>query len=180
MTGARKSLLRGADQLASRLVGAGLQARVLSEAEIIQAVATSSCVNPLATTGGAAMDGSRSARRTSETTRAWRCDDRWHTTYWIGRWPQMGAGAASLPDLVGLLTSSPALASTFSVTMAPGGRNAPVMSGYVRLTGRSENELVEARRQLERRSAAAKLTLVRLDREQLPGILATLPLGGTR
>jgi type VII secretion protein EccE len=180
MTGARKSLLRVADQLASRLVGVGLQARVLSEAEIVQAVATSSCVNPLATTGGAALDGSRSARRTSETARAWRCDDRWHTTYWIGRWPQMGTGAAPLPDLVGLLTSSPALASTFSVTMAPGGRNTPVMSGYVRLTGRSENELVQARQQLERQSAAAKVTLVRLDREQVPGILATLPLGGTR
>jgi type VII secretion protein EccE len=180
MTGARKSLLRVADQLASRLVGAGLQARVLSESEIIQAVATSSCVNPLATTGGAALDGSRSVRRTSETTRAWRCDDRWHTTYWISRWPQMGADAAPLPDLVGLLTSSPVLASTFSVAMAPGGRNTPVMSGYVRLTCRSENELTESRRQLERRSAAAKITLVRLDREQLPGVLATLPLGGTR
>jgi hypothetical protein len=92
----------------------------------------------------------------------------------------MGTGAAPLPDLVGLLTSSPALASTFSVTMAPGGRNKPVMSGYVRLTGRSENELVQARQQLERQSAAAKVTLVRLDREQVPGILATLPLGGTR
>lgn len=107
MAGARRALLRAADHLVSRLVGTGLEARVLSEPEIVAAVATSSCVNPLATTGGAALDGSRQARRTSESARAWRCDDRWHTTYWVGRWPQLGSGATALPDLVGLLTSSP-------------------------------------------------------------------------
>ncbi|WP_431965539.1 type VII secretion protein EccE [Actinacidiphila sp. bgisy160] len=180
MAGARRALLRAADHLVSRLVGTGLEARVLTEPEIIAAVATSSCVNPLATTGGAALDGSRQARRTSESARAWRCDDRWHTTYWVSRWPQLGSGATALPDLVGLLTSSPALASTFSLVLAPGGSRAALLSGYVRLTGRSENELVEARRQLERRATASRLGLVRLDREQVPGILATLPLGGTR
>ncbi|MFE0632000.1 type VII secretion protein EccE [Streptomyces sp. NPDC058864] len=180
MAGARRALLRAADHLVSRLVGTGLEARVLTEPEIIAAVATSSCVNPLATTGGAALDGSRQARRTSESVRAWRCDDRWHTTYWVGRWPQLGPGATALPDLVGLLTSSPALASTFSLVLAPGGSRAALLSGYVRLTGRSENELVEARRQLEQRATASRLGLMRLDREQVPGILATLPLGGTR
>lgn len=179
MAGARRALLRAADHLASRLVGTGLEARVLTEPEIIAAVATSSCVNPLATTGGAALDGSRQARRTSESVRAWRCDDRWHTTYWVGRWPQLG-GPAALPDLVGVLTSSPALASTFSLVLTPGGSRASLLSGYVRLTGRSENELEEARRQLERQATASRLGLVRLDREQVPGLLATLPLGGTR
>ncbi|MFB7289537.1 type VII secretion protein EccE [Actinacidiphila glaucinigra] len=180
MAGARRALLRAADHLVSRLVGTGLEARVLSEPEIVAAVATSSCVNPLATTGGAALDGSRQARRTSESARAWRCDDRWHSTYWVGRWPQLGSGATALPDLVGLLTSSPALASTFSLVLAPGGSRATLLSGYVRLTGRSENELVEARRQLEDNAHASRLSLVRLDREQIPGVLATLPLGGTR
>ncbi|MCZ2528195.1 type VII secretion protein EccE [Streptomyces sp. HB2AG] len=181
LQGARRAVLRTADQLASRLAGAGFEAHVLDEPEIVSAVATSTCVNPLATTAGSAMDGSRSARRTSETTRAWRCDDRWHTTYWVGRWPQLGSAASPMPDLVNLLTSSPALASTFALTLAPGkGTGSAAVSGFVRLTGRSENELVEARRQLERRAAAVKLGLVRLDREQLPGILATLPLGGTR
>ncbi|MEU1622540.1 type VII secretion protein EccE [Streptomyces sp. NPDC005722] len=180
MAGARRALLRAADHLVSRLVGTGLEARVLTEPEIIAAVATSSCVNPLATTGGAALDGSRQARRTSESARAWRCDDRWHTTYWVSRWPHLGSGATALPDLVGLLTSSPALASTFSLVLAPGGSRSALLSGYVRLTGRSENELVEARHQLERRATASRLGLLRLDREQVPGILATLPLGGTR
>lgn len=180
MAGARRALLRAADHLVSRLVGTGLEARVLTEPEIVAAVATSSCVNPLATTGGSALDGSRQARRTSESPRTWRCDDRWHTTYWISRWPQLGSGGAALPDLVGLLTSAPALASTFSLVLAPGGSRAALLSGYVRLTCRSENELVEARRQLELHAASSRLGLVRLDREQVPGTLATLPLGGTR
>ncbi|MEU8570166.1 type VII secretion protein EccE [Streptomyces pathocidini] len=180
MQGARRALLRAADHLTSRLMGAGLSAKVLSESGIVSAVATSSCVNPAATTGGAALDGSRANRRTAETSRVWRCDDRWHTSYWVGRWPQLGQDAAPLPALVGQLTASPALASTFSLTLSKASGNATALSGYVRLTGRSENELTAARRQLERVASASKIGLVRLDREQLPGVLATLPLGGTR
>ncbi|WP_309051439.1 type VII secretion protein EccE [Streptomyces sp.] len=180
MQGSRRALQRVADQLASRLMGAGLKAKVLSESEVVAAVATSSCVNPLATTGGAALDGSRSNRRTAETARAWRCDDRWHTTYWISRWPQLGVGAAPLPQLVGALTSSPALASTFSLTISKRRGSLLALSGHVRLTGRGENELGEAAQHLEQSAAAFRIGLVRLDREQLPGVLATLPLGGTR
>jgi hypothetical protein len=33
---------------------------------------------------------------------------------------------------------------------------------------------------LEQAARSAKVGLQRLDREQLPGVLATLPLGGTR
>lgn len=178
--GARRAVLRVADHLVSRLMGAGLEAKVLSESEIVSAIATSSCVNQMATTGAAAMDGSRSNRRTAETTRAWRCDDRWHTTYWIARWPQLGQGAAGLPQLVSLLTASPALASTFSLTLGRTHGRSVALSGHVRLTSRSENELHAARQQLERAASSARIGLVRLDREQLPGVLATLPLGGTR
>jgi len=180
MEGARRALLRAADHLASRLMGAGLQAKVLSEQEINATIATSACVNPLATTGGAALDGSRSGRRTAESTRTWRCDDRLHTTYWISRWPQLGAGGPEFPRLIGSLTSSPALASTFSLTVSRRRGDVLTMSGHVRLTGRGENELGEATQHLERAAAAFKTGLVRLDREQLPGVLATLPLGGTR
>ena len=180
MQGARRALLRVADQLASRLMGVGMQAKVLSEADICGAIATSSCVNPMATTGGAALDGSRSGRRTAESTRTWRCDDRLHTTYWISRWPQFGGGGPAFPRLVGALTSAPTLASTFSLTISRRRGNVLALSGHVRLTGRGENELGEAAQHLERAASAFKVGLVRLDREQLPGVLATLPLGGTR
>jgi type VII secretion protein EccE len=178
--GAQRALLRAADQLASRLAGLGFKANVLDEREIVTAVGIASCVNPRANNGGAAVRDGRAARRTQESVRAWRCDDRWHTTYWVGSWPQLGPGAVQLADLAALLSSTPVMATTFALTASRGSLNAPALSGYVRLAARSENELVAARRDLERRGGAARAGLVRLDREQLPGLLATLPLGGTR
>nr|WP_308217325.1 type VII secretion protein EccE [Streptantibioticus silvisoli] len=178
--GAQRSLVRAAHQLASRLTGAGFRVTVLTEPEVVAAVATSSCANPRATeqtvrTGAA-------PRRTAESARAWRCDDRWHTTYWIGRWPRLGtaAGGAPAPNLVALLTSLPTLATTFSLTARRGLGDVPELTGHVRITGRSDSELVAARRQLERTAQGVKVELVRLDREQVPGLLATLPLGGAR
>ncbi|MEV2203497.1 MULTISPECIES: type VII secretion protein EccE [Streptomyces] len=178
LEGAQKCVLRAADQLASRLAGAGFRASVLTEQELTSALATSTCANPLAVAqaGRTRTPG----RRTKETSRTWRCDDRRHTTYWVGRWPQFGPGGASLPQLVALLTSIPALASTFSLTLSGGDRQEVTMTGYVRITGRSDEELVTARHALERAARGVRTGLVRLDREQLPAMLATLPLGGAR
>ncbi|MFD9408387.1 type VII secretion protein EccE [Streptomyces sp. NPDC059989] len=179
LAGAQRCVVRAADQLASRLTGAGFKATVLTEQELTAALATSSCANPMAITqaGRSASTG----RRTEETPRTWRCDDRRHTTYWIGRWPQLGgAGAAALPQFVALLTSLPALATNFSLTLAPADRHGVTLTGHVRVTGRSDEELVAARRELERTARGVKTGLVRLDREQVPGLLASLPLGGAR
>lgn len=180
LEGAQRCLLRSADQLASRITGAGFRATVLNEEELISAVATSTCVNPLATARAGQPDAPP-ARRTAETARAWRCDDRWHTTYGVGRWPELGRAATPLPRLVSLLTAVPALTTTFSLTLARGVRRQSVaVTGHVRVTGRTDAELSGARRHLERAARGAKVGLVRLDREQLPGMLATLPLGGAR
>ncbi|MBM9503994.1 type VII secretion protein EccE [Actinacidiphila acididurans] len=178
--GAQRALLRAADQLASRLAGAGFDAEVLSEAELTAALATSSGANPLASSQAQAGRAAGDARRTAETSRAWRCDDRWHTTYWVARWPKLGVGATPSANLVALLTSMPAMASTFSLAVSRGAGGAPALTGHVRLTARSENELVAARRNLQRAARGVRAGLVRLDREQVPGVLATLPLGGTR
>ncbi|MFE9634401.1 type VII secretion protein EccE [Streptomyces sp. NPDC006463] len=179
LPGAQRCVVRVADQLASRLTGAGFTATVLTEQELTAALATSSCANPMAITqaGRSASTG----RRTEETPRTWRCDDRRHTTYWIGRWPRLGgAEAAALPQFVALLTSLPALATNFSLTIAPAERQGVTLTGHVRVTGRSDEELVAARRELERTARGVKTGLVRLDREQVPGLLASLPLGGAR
>jgi type VII secretion protein EccE len=178
MGGAQRTLLRAADQLASRLGGLGFKAKVLDEPELATAIGIASCVNPRSSTS-ATREG-RPSRRTQETVRAWRCDDRWHTTYWIGSWPQLGPGAAALANIAALLTSTPVMASTFSLTAARGSQGTVSVTGYVRLATRSDQELVAARRELERRCGAARTGLVRLDREQAPAVLATLPLGGTR
>ncbi|MDX2564243.1 type VII secretion protein EccE [Streptomyces sp. TX20-6-3] len=181
LKGAQKCVVRAADQLASRLAGAGFAASVLTEQELVSALATSTCASPMAI--AQAGRGQAQGRRTQETARTWRVDDRRHTTYWVGRWPQLGGqggSGASMPQLVALLTSLPALATTFSLTLSGGDRQEVTVTGHVRITGRSDEELVAARHELERAARGVRTGLVRLDREQVPGILATLPLGGAR
>ncbi|MFH8365261.1 type VII secretion protein EccE [Streptomyces sp. NPDC018031] len=195
LEGAQRCLLRSADQLASRLTGAGFRATVLSEDGVVAAVAAAACADPIASAASAAHSGGAgrtgaASRRTVETSRTWRCDDRRHTTYWLGRWPQLGAdttgrgangpGAMSLAGLVARLTSVRVLSTTFSLTLSRGGRHEAVVSGHLRITTRGDDELVRARRELEQAARTAKAGIVRLDREQVPGVLATLPLGGTR
>lgn len=176
--GAQRSLLRAADQLVSRLNGHGLNARVLEEREVISALGIAVCASPRANV--AAGRDNQQRRRTEETARAWRCDDRWHTSYWVRSWPQLGAGAAPLAGIAQLLSGSRAMASVFSLTATRGTHRAQALSAHVRLSSRSDNELSAAQQELEARARSAKAGLVRLDREQLPGLLATLPLGGTR
>lgn len=178
LAGAQRCVVRAADQLAGRLAGAGFRATVLTEQELTGALATSSCANPMAITRVGRSAGT--GRRTEETSRSWRCDDRRHTTYWVGRWPRLGGAGAGLPQFAALLTSLPALATNFSLTVAPAGRRGVTLTGYVRVTGRSDGELAAARRELERTARGVRAGLVRLDREQVPGLLASLPLGGAR
>ncbi|MEU0102549.1 type VII secretion protein EccE [Streptomyces sp. NPDC006267] len=178
--GAQRCLVRAADHVASRITGAGFQAAVLDQDEVNSAVATSACASPILS-GRAGRPEAAQQRRTMETSRVWRCDDRWHTTYAVDRWPELGRGATPLPQLVALLTSVPAYATTFSLTVRRGERQGSTrVAGHVRVTGGSDTELIGVRRTLEQAARHAKVGLARLDREQLPGVLATLPLGGAQ
>ncbi|MEU2061332.1 type VII secretion protein EccE [Streptomyces sp. NPDC013455] len=179
LPGAQKCVVRAADHLASRLAGAGFRARVLDEEELVAALATSACANPLVTAEAGRSETRE--RRTEESGRSWRCDNRRHTTYWVRRWPQLGGGRGeSLPQFVARVTAIPALATTFSLTLARAERQEVSLCGHLRVTGRSDDELVAARRALEGAARQSGAGLARLDREQLPGMLATLPLGGAR
>ncbi|HET9382139.1 MAG TPA: type VII secretion protein EccE [Streptomyces sp.] len=178
LVGAQKCVVRVADHLASRLTGAGFRVTLLDEEELTAALATSACANPLVT-AEAGRTGTPE-RRTEESSRSWRCDNRRHTTYWVSRWPALGGHGPSLPQLVAQVTAVPALATTFSLTLAPGDRQGVSLSAHLRVTGRSDNELVAARQALQSTARQSGLVLSRLDREQVPGILATLPLGGAR
>ncbi|MFB7089981.1 type VII secretion protein EccE [Streptomyces sp. NPDC056296] len=176
LAGAQRCLVRSAEHLSSRLSGAGFRVSLLTEEGLSSALATSMCANPVVTvqTG----QGEAPRRRTEESGRSWRCDNRRHTTYWVRRWPQLGGQGPGLPQLVAQLTAVPALATTFSLTLAPSGRQDVTITGHVRVTGRSSSELSDARRGLEHVARQVRAGIVRLDREQLPGMLATLPLGG--
>ncbi|MEU3897701.1 type VII secretion protein EccE [Streptomyces sp. NPDC045251] len=178
LAGAQRCLVRSAEHLSSRLTGAGFRVSLLTEEGLSSALATSMCANPVVTVQTGQDDTPR--RRTEESGRSWRCDNRRHTTYWVRRWPQLGGRGPGLPQLVAQLTAVPALATTFSLTLAPSGSQDVTISGHVRVTGRSSTELSDARRGLEHVARQARAGIVRLDREQLPGMLATLPLGGAR
>ncbi|WOI62152.1 type VII secretion protein EccE [Streptomyces fradiae] len=179
--GAQRCLVRAADHVASRITGAGFEAVVLDQEELNSTMATAACASPRLAARAHRPDATPQ-RRTVETARVWRCDDRWHTTYAVGRWPALAGGEGSpLAKLVSLLTATPAYATTFSLAMRRGSRQGAVdVTGYVRITGGSDTELIGVRRALEQAARSAKVGLVRLDREQLPGVLATLPLGGTQ
>ncbi|MFF9632465.1 type VII secretion protein EccE [Streptomyces fradiae] len=179
--GAQRCLVRAADHVASRITGAGFEAVVLDQEELNSTMATAACASPRLAARAHRPDATPQ-RRTVETARVWRCDDRWHTTYAVGRWPALAGGEGSpLAKLVSLLTATPAYATTFSLAMRRGSRQGAVdVAGYVRITGGSDTELIGVRRALEQAARSAKVGLVRLDREQLPGVLATLPLGGTQ
>ncbi|KOG31945.1 type VII secretion protein EccE [Streptomyces resistomycificus] len=179
LLGAQKCVVRAADHLASRLTGAGFRATLLDEEELTSAIATSACANPLVTAEAGRTETRE--RRTEESGRSWRCDNRRHTTYWIRRWPSLGGERApSLPQLVALVTAVPALATTFSLTLNRGERQEVSVTGHLRVTGRSDEELVAARQALQGAARHTGTGLARLDREQVPGMLATLPLGGVR
>ena len=181
LLGAQKCLARSSEHLSSRLTGAGFRASVLTEEELTAAIATSACANPMVTAQAAqAGRGEAQQRRTEESSRSWRCDNRRHTTYWVRRWPQLGGSGGSLSQWVAQLTAVPALATTFSLTLAKGTQQDVSVTGHLRITGRSKQELTNARRDLEHAARQTRTGLARLDREQLPGVLATLPLGGAR
>jgi type VII secretion protein EccE len=177
VTGARKCVVRVADHLAGRLTGAGFRVAVLDEAELIAALATSACADPVVSAEAGRTEPRE--RRTEESAEDWRCDNRRHTTYGVRSWPSSGGRAAALPRLVARLTAVPALATTFSLTLARGDGPGVLLTAYLRVTARGTGELRATRRALEDAARSDGVGLVRLDLEQLPGVLATLPLGGT-
>ncbi|MCF2533665.1 type VII secretion protein EccE [Yinghuangia soli] len=168
--GAQRTLLRAVNQLAATLGHSGLSCRPLDEASLVQALFTACGANPMVRRSG------RGGSRTSETRHVWRCDDRWHTTYWVSRWPKLSA--AGTPDLVGALTGTPGLATTFSLAAQQGGGGSVGLTGHVRISARSADELDHAASRLEARARELHVGLVRLDWEQQPGLVETLPLGG--
>ena len=171
--GIQRTLLTAVQRVASDLEGAGFEATALSEPDLITALGTACAVNPQI---GITPRAAGATHRTEETKRTWRCDDRWHTSYWLDKLPKLSAD--STPDLVAALTSVPTLATSFAVTASRGTGGSIGFSAHVRVAARSENQLAEAAKALEQRAAKAGAHLTRLDGEQLPGLVATNPLGG--
>ncbi|HEV2640379.1 MAG TPA: type VII secretion protein EccE [Actinocrinis sp.] len=171
--GAQRSLLTLVQRVASEIEGSGFETVLLSEPELITALGTACAVNPVV---GTTPGTGTAARRTAEARRTWRCDDRWHTTYWVDRLPDLATDTS--PDLVAGLTGLPTLSTTLAVTATRGIGDAVGFSMHVRVSARAETQLAEATRALEQQADKLGAGLTRLDGEQLPGLIATIPLGG--
>jgi type VII secretion protein EccE len=169
--GAQRALLTAVQRVASQLEGAGFEATILSEPELISALGTACTVSQVAVNPAAA-----SHRRTEETKRYWRCDGSWHTTYWLDKPPTLSARTS--PDFFASLGALPALATSVAVNLSKGTGDAVAFSCFIRIAANSESQLGESSKQLEQVAGAAGAGLTRLDGEQLPGLVATVPLGG--
>jgi len=169
--GAQRALLTAVQRVASQLEGAGFEATVLSEPELITALGTACMVTQVAVNPSAAAH-----RRTEETKRYWRCDGSWHTTYWLDKPPTLSARTS--PDFFAAVGALPALATSVAVNLSKGTGDAVAFSCFIRIAAGSENQLGESSKQLEARAGQAGAGLTRLDGEQLPGLVATVPLGG--
>lgn len=169
--GAQRALLTAVQRVASQLEGAGFEATILSEPELITALGTACMITQVAVNPAAAAH-----RRTEETRRYWRCDGGWHTTYWLDKPPTLSDRTS--PDFFAAVGSLPALSTSVAVNLSKGTGDAVAFSCFVRIAAGSENQLTEAGKQLEQKAGQAGAGLTRLDGEQLPGLVATVPLGG--
>ncbi|WP_372350714.1 type VII secretion protein EccE [Streptomyces sp. KL116D] len=173
----RRSVCAGRRAPVEPAVRRRVRASVLTEEELVAAVATSACAGPMVTAQAGRSEAPQ--RRTEESGRSWRCDNRRHTTY-CAAGPTGRADHPAVPQLVAQLTTVPALATTFSLTARPG-RPAGRDDDRAHADHRPQRQRADDGQARPGRAARQVRTgLVRLDREQLPGVLATLPLGGAR
>jgi type VII secretion protein EccE len=169
--GAQRALLTAVQRVASQIEGAGFEATILSEPELITALGTACMVTQVAVNPAATAH-----RRTEETRRYWRCDGGWHTTYWLDKPPALSERTS--PDFFAGVGALPALATSVAVNLSKGTGESVAFSCFIRIAAGSENQLAEAGKALEQRAGQAGAGLTRLDGEQLPGLVATVPLGG--
>lgn len=169
--GAQRALLTAVQRVASQLEGAGFEATILSEPELISALGTACNVMQTAVNPAAAAH-----RRTEETRRYWRCDGSWHTTYWMDKPPTFTDQTS--PDFFATVGALPALATSVAVNLSKGTGDSVAFSCFIRIAAGSEAQLNESGKVLEQQAGKAGAGLTRLDGEQLPGLVATVPLGG--
>jgi len=119
---------------------------------------------------------SRRERRTAETWRGWSCDGVAHVAGWVRGVPQTGLPALS--KVLAAMAGLPVLSATASLTLTWTPENTVRCSSFVRVTAENAKTARRSFHELSRLAGRSKVGLVRLDGEQLPGVLATVPLGG--
>lgn len=159
-----------ADRATKLLAAAGLPCRVLDDSQVLAALA-----------GSVDADRRRprpELRRVSESTTTVDVDGWAHASAWVrtvGGGAPVGAGA-----LVSALSDADVSAATVSVVVEIVEARRLRVSTFVRLTAPTAAGANAAMQTLMSRAPAIGLGVVPLIGEQLPGLLATVPLGGGR
>lgn len=151
------------------LSSSGLPCRPLEEAELREVLALTLSIDPQH------VPTSRRERRTNETWRGWTCDGIAHVSGWLRSWPRTGMPALS--RVLAAMAGLPVLSATASLSFTWSPENTVRCSSFVRVSADSPKAARTAFRQLSKASGRS-ISLVRLDGEQYPGVVATIPLGG--
>ncbi|HEY6738614.1 MAG TPA: type VII secretion protein EccE [Actinopolymorphaceae bacterium] len=152
------------------LSSSGLPSRPLAKSEVREVLALTLGVDPHH------RPTSLKARRTAESWKLWTCDGASHITGWVRSWPR--AGLPGMSKLLAAMAGLPVRASTASLAVSWAPDETLHWSGYVRVAADNPKVARAAYRQLAKQAGRAKVGVSRLDGEQLPGVLATIPLGG--
>ncbi len=152
------------------LSSSGLPCRPLDESQLREVLTLTLSVDPQH------VPASRRERRTTENWRGWTCDGLAHVAGWVRSWPS--AGIPSLSSVLSAMAGLPVLSATASLSFTWSAQNTVRCSSFVRVTGDSPKAARAAFRQLTKSAGRSRLNVARLDGEQLPGVLATIPLGG--
>ena len=165
-TGAHRALLGTMSRLSISLEVAGVNARPVAADEALNVLTLATGISP--------GQYAEQPRRTRESWDSWVADDTVQASFWVRRWPRLAhpldSGLlARLGDVRGAFTS-------VSLTMTAQEQRGVHFRAVVRVAGASREELAQIVAELRETATGARL--VRLDGEQLPGVLETLPLGG--
>jgi type VII secretion protein EccE len=168
--GIRRGLRRAAAAATRVLSSSGLPCRSLDENEFRDVLELTTAADPRQVPPAARV------RRSKETWLTWACDGSAHATAWVRRWPSRGL--PSMAQLLGAMAGLPALSATASLTLSWPPEHEVRCAAYVRLTADSPRNARAGLDHLSRGLTRNGFGLTKLDGEQLPGLLATIPLGG--
>ena len=164
-SGARRALLTSASRLAVGLRAAGVPVRMLDAHDALAAVVTCTGANPWQQRG--------QGLRTAEHWKTWTCDGVENATFWVRRWPKPPRSSAR--DLFGRLTSASGVTSTVSLVFTGNDGGEVSFHGLIRVAGSAADHLTTW---MDKLASGVGADLERLDGQQGPGVIATLPLGG--
>jgi type VII secretion protein EccE len=152
------------------LSSSGLPCRPLEESELREVLTLTLDVD------AQRQPASRRERRTAESWRGWTCDGVAHVAGWLKSWPR--AGMPALGNVLAGMSGLPVLSATASLSFTWSPEDTVRTSSFVRVCSADPKSARAAFRQLAKVSSRSRVSLARLDGEQLPGVLATIPLGG--